>query len=243
MQRLCALAGVIAVVTFSSGVNAALIRMDDSRTGKEPPTNTRAARQAAPVLTGANAALAGEAIYGDVRFLAAKPSFIDMAGGVARQETVSFDSGDDAGRRAADSHRNGAPHPLLNAATDDAAGTGLGRAVTSGWAGGGDWLLGRALAGAPEASTTGLLLTGLGLLWLLRRRNSRLQETAADAVADDAAAMEGGGAGAMPPSSDTVVTLSGETGRLRLPGGPTPPQLGQLRRQSESPSISIRRMC
>jgi len=237
MQRLCALAGVIAAVTFSSGVNAALIRMDDSpHAGKDSATN---AARPGPQNSQPGFAPAGMqnrgAAYGDAGLVSVMPSFIDLVGGALRRDELSFDGG------AHFTHRSGAEssRPASRTAASRAAPlAAFNPPVHSGWSNNGDWLVGQALAAAPEASTTGLLLTGLGLLWLLRRRNSRLQEGAEQSAGisqgDDAAPVE----------ENTVVTLSGEFGgRLRLPQAQTsPPRLGRLRRQSGVPSISIRRL-
>ena len=257
MQRLCALAGVIAAVTFSSGVNAALIRMDDSpQAGKETPASaTRAASRSSPQNGQAGFAPAGMqnrgvayrgAAYSDGALVAVMPSFIDLVGGALRRDEQSFDGGAHFARRSGGEAsqagaRRDAPRAVAGKMETPLA--VFNAPVHSGWSNNGDWLVGQALATVPEASTSGLLLTGLGLLWLLRRRNNRLQEveaqaaeiTPADAMADTGAQPEAEGG--------TVVTLSGEFGgHLRLPRAQTsPPRLGGLRKQPGAPAISIRR--
>lgn len=250
MQRLCGLAGVIAAVTFSSGVNAALIRMDDSHAGKDSPANaarTGAARSS-PQINPAGFAPAGmqsrATTYSDAGLVAVMPSFIDLVGGALRRDELSFDGSAHFARRSSGE----SSAPVWRGESQRAATRGeaplavFNPSVNSGWSNNSDYLVGQALAAAPEASTTGLLLTGLGLLWLLRRRNHRLQEVAEEAAevtqADRISDVD------VEPGESAVVTLSGEFGgRLRLPRSQSsPPRLGRLRRQAATPSISIRRL-
>jgi len=245
MQRLCGLAGVIAAVTFSSGVSAALIRMDDSpHAGKDSPVNTAraGATRASPQTSQAGFAPAGMqgrgAAYNDAGLVAVMPSFIDLVGGALRRDELSFDGSAHLARRSSGESWHG--ESPRAAAGDRAPLAAFNPPVHSGWSNNSDYLVGQALAAAPEASTTGLLLTGLGLLWLLRRRNHRLQEVAEEAA--DVTQADRIMDADVEPRERAVVTLSGEFGgRLRLPRS-SPPRLGRLRRQAGTPSISIRRL-
>jgi len=219
MQNWCVLAGVIAVVAFAGGADAALVRLDNPRSGKAAPPPASKAGLAWMPVTGAFGAAANGgwslanhgAAFSEMPVLNAMPSFADLAGPLRSQ-------GDAAPRSETVAQ---APAPAENEAPLLGTGVALNPLTTGsmnpfldvqqtlggGWPGNGRWLMGEALAAAPEASTTGLLLTGAGFLWLLRRRNSRLAH-AAEAVA-------------------------GEPGELlRLPAS-------RWRRASEDPAISI----
>lgn len=147
MQKLCALAGVFIVVTFSAGADAALISMDEpgSRPSAPPGAGYPPSLQAPNTVATASA----------------PGAFAQSAGADAQRADPH------AERQLAYYPVTAQPRGLLADFDRSAGADGANKNSGERW-------LGSAVASVPEASTPGLLLTGLGLLWLLRRRNKLL---------------------------------------------------------------------